>query len=177
MADTAGLAGEMSYGLSFDNYAGSTVQVNTPHEKWSDFFRGCRLAPQLRLASGWLDGRTRRQADRLLERLDEYLPEPERPSLLHGDLWSGNALRGPDGKMWLIDPAVYVGHHEADLAMTQLFGGFPPAFYAAYNEVCPIDSGYARRRDIYNLYHLLNHLNLFGESYYYPVARILERYS
>lgn len=177
MADCAGLAGEFPYGLSFDNYAGSTRQINTPREKWSDFYRDCRLAPQLKLAGVALDGRLRRKADRLLERLDEYLPEPERPSLLHGDLWSGNALCGPDGKAWILDPAVYVGHYEADLAMTELFGGFSPAFYAAYNEVYPIDRGYSDRRELYDLYHLLNHLNLFGESYYYPVARILERYS
>lgn len=178
-AGCAGLtgAGGAPYGLSFDNYSGATRQINTPHKKWSDFFRDCRLAPQIHLAGGALDGRMHRQADRLLERLDEYLPEPERPSLLHGDLWSGNALCGPDGKAWILDPAVYVGHHEADLAMTELFGGFAPAFYGAYNEVYPIDSGYIQRRELYNLYHLLNHLNLFGESYLYSVARILDHYA
>lgn len=176
-ADCAGLTGEktLPYGLAFDNFCGATPQRNAPHKKWSDFFRDCRLSPQFKLAAGAMDTRMRRQADRLLARLDELLPEPERPSLLHGDLWSGNAVTGPDGKAWILDPAVYVGHHEADLAMTELFGGFSPAFYGAYNEVYPIDSGYADRRELYNLYHLLNHLNLFGESYLYSVARVLDR--
>ena len=179
LADTAGLTADSSapYGLSFDNYAGSTRQINTPHEKWSDFYRDCRLVPLFRLVDSYMDRRMRGQSERLMDHLDQYLPEPERPSLLHGDLWSGNALCGPDGRAWILDPAVYVGHREADLAMTELFGGFSPAFYAAYNDVYPIDSGYRDRRELYDLYHLLNHLHLFGESYYYPVARILERYS
>ena len=102
--------------------------------------------------------------------------EPPRPSLLHGDLWSGNFITGSDGQAWLIDPAVYVGHAEADLAMTELFGGFHPRFYAAYREVNPLQPGYELRRDLYNLYHLLNHLNLFGRGYLLSVLRILNRY-
>ena len=113
----------------------------------------------------------------MMERLDFYLPEPEFPSLLHGDLWNGNAVCGPDGKAWILDPAAYVGHFEAELAMTELFGGFPSAFYAADNEVNPIDGGYRDRRDLYNLYHLLNHLNLFGGAYLISVQRILDRYA
>ena len=102
--------------------------------------------------------------------------EPKFPSLLHGDLWSGNAMPDRKGKPMLIDPAVYVGHHEADLAMTELFGGFPSTFYNAYYEIIPKESGYEDRRDIYNLYHLLNHLNLFGKSYLASVRRILRHY-
>ena len=108
--------------------------------------------------------------------MDELLVEPEQPSLLHGDLWSGNVITGNDGKAWLIDPAVYVGHAEADLAMTELFGGFPPAFYDAYKEAAKLQPGYAKRRDLYNLYHLLNHLNMFGRSYYPSVMRIVNSY-
>ena len=110
-------------------------------------------------------------------RLEDYLTEPEAPSLLHGDLWGGNFVTGPDGYAWLIDPAVYVGHAEADLAMTELFGGFAPNFYASYREANPVAPGYADRRELYNLYHLLNHLNLFGGGYYGSVMRIIKRYA
>lgn len=179
-ADCSGLTGsrERPYGLRFDNFIGSTKQINSPRERWCAFFRDCRLEPQFRLADHLLGFRQKRQAERLMEqRLEELLPEPEQPSLLHGDLWSGNALCGPDGRAWILDPAVYVGHHEADLAMTELFGGFPPAFYAAYREVFPIDRGYGERRDLYNLYHLLNHLNLFGTAYLSSVEGILDRFA
>ena len=115
--------------------------------------------------------------ERLLSRLGELLREPIHPSLLHGDLWAGNYITGNDGEAWLIDPAVYVGHHEADLAMSELFGGFPREFYDAYRSLFSLESGYEERKDLYNLYHLLNHLNLFGGSYYYPVIRILHRFS
>ena len=113
----------------------------------------------------------------LLDHLDQYLTEPAFPSLLHGDLWGGNFVTGPDGHAWLIDPAVYVGHFEADLAMTELFGGFKRAFYDAYREANEIPPGYYDRRDLYNLYHLLNHLNLFGGSYLAPVRDTLRRYA
>lgn len=103
------------------------------------------------------------------------LVEPACPSLLHGDLWAGNVIAGNDGAAWLIDPAVYVGHAEADLAMTELFGGFPRAFYDAYQEVLPLEPGYEDRRDIYNLYHILNHLNMFGRTYLSAVKRIVGR--
>ena len=113
----------------------------------------------------------------LLEHLDAFLREPEFSSLLHGDLWSGNVLRGPDGLAWLIDPAACVGDFEADLAMTRLFGGFPESFYAAYREINPPDPcGLDQRRDLYQLYHLLNHLNLFGAAYLGSVLDILRRY-
>lgn len=95
----------------------------------------------------------------------------------YGDLWRGNYLAGNDGEAWLIDPTVSVGHFEAELAMTELFGRFPQSFYGAYHEVKPIDGGYRERRDLYNLYHMLNHLNLFGGSYLGTVRRILRRYT
>ena len=112
-----------------------------------------------------------------MSHLDLYLPEPGRPSLIHGDLWAGNQITGNDGKVWLIDPAVYYGHPEADLAMTELFGGFSERFYRAYREITGLDPGYPDRRDLYNLYHLLNHLNLFGSGYLGSVQRILDRYA
>lgn len=166
------------YGFSEDNFIGASPQKNQPKEKWTDFYRDCRLLPQITMAEGYLGADLRKKADRLLERLDSYLREPEFPSLLHGDLWGGNMLCGPDGKAWIIDPAVYVGDFEADLAMTQLFGSLPSRFYAAYSEVNPIDrEGYAERKKLYDLYHLLNHLNLFGRSYLGSVAAILNTYA
>ena len=173
----AGSDGSLFFGFEADNYIGASPQKNTPAANWLTFFRDCRLLPQFKMAERYFDSGTRRQYERLLDRLDSRLTEPEFPSLIHGDLWSGNTVCGPDGKVWILDPAAYVGHFEAELAMTELFGGFPTAFYEAYREVNPIDSGYRDRRDLYNLYHLLNHLNLFGGSYLGSVRQILNRYS
>lgn len=166
------------YGFPIDNYIGSTPQINTPKDSWVDFFRECRLHPQVRMAydGGYLERSAMRQADSVMEQLESLLPEPDHPSLLHGDLWGGNFMTGPDGKAWLIDPATYVGHREADLAMTELFGGFAPAFYSAYRQIANVDPEYDDRRDLYNLYHLLNHVNLFGYSYVGSVLRTLDRF-
>ena len=175
-ADDRPAESALFFGFAWDNYIGATPQINTPKENWLTFFRDCRLLPQIKMADRYLDSRTRKQGGMLLDHLDSYLVEPEFPSLLHGDLWSGNAICGPDGKAWILDPAAYVGHFEAELAMTELFGGYPDSFYGAYHEMNPIDSGYQDRRDLYNLYHLLNHLNLFGGSYLNSVQRILKKY-
>ena len=164
------------FGFSSDNYIGASEQENIPEESWVSFFRNHRLAPQFRKAQGWFDSADRKKFSTLLEHLEKYLPEPAFPSLLHGDLWSGNYIAGNDGEAWLIDPAVYVGHFEAELAMTELFGGFPQQFYEAYREVSPIDKEYRERRELYNLYHLLNHLNLFGGGYLESVRQILRLY-
>ena len=168
--------GKLKFGFVSDNYIGASPQINTPKENWLTFFRECRLLPQMKMAERYLDSRMHKQCSKLLEHLDSYLDEPEFPSLIHGDLWSGNAVCGPDGKAWILDPAAYVGHFEAELAMTELFGGFSSPFYEAYHEVNRIDSGYRDRRDLYNLYHMLNHLNLFGASYLSAVQRILNKY-
>ncbi|MCD8382305.1 MAG: fructosamine kinase family protein [Clostridiales bacterium] len=179
-AATAELVSEnraLPFGFRTDNYIGASRQINTPKTGWIDFYRDCRLYPQIRMAGQKLDSATRRKCESLLQRLDTLLSEPEFPSLLHGDLWSGNAVGGPDGKAWIYDPAAYVGHFEAELAMTELFGGFPATFYGAYHEANPIDPGYRERRDLYNLYHMLNHLNLFGGSYLSAVRGILNRYA
>lgn len=170
------LAAGGKYGFGQDNYIGKRVQRNTANDSWTDFFRDCRLEPQFRHATHYFSAADLKRIDRLLTHLDEFLVEPAHPSLLHGDLWSGNVIMGNDGKAWMIDPAVYVGHAEADLAMTELFGGFPPAFYEAYREEGVIQAGYEQRKDLYNLYQLLNHLNMFGQSYYPSVRRIVEKY-
>lgn len=142
------------FGWSTDNWIGLSPQKNGWSEDWVAFFRDCRLKPQLQRAGLSLDFRI----EKLFKR---YAPIP---SLLHGDLWSGNAGFMPEGPV-IFDPAVYYGDREADLAMTELFGGFPAAFYAAYQKEYPLDGGYSRRKHLYNLYHLLNHLNLFGAGY------------
>lgn len=174
-AETAGLVSGGKYGFHCDNYIGRHNQVNTGYESWTGFFRDCRLEPQFQDAVRYFDKEEWKRITRLLDRIDEILVEPEYPSLLHGDLWGGNVIVGNDGAAWLIDPAVYVGHAEADLAMTELFGGFPPIFYDAYKEAAPLQPGYERRRDVYNLYHLLNHLNLFGRMYLPEVKHTISR--
>lgn len=166
------------WGFGRDNFIGPTPQPNGWLEDWPTFFRERRLLPQMDLArrrGRWLP-RWDRPAERLLDRLPDLLPSAPPRSLLHGDLWSGNHLTDAAGTPWLVDPAVYVGDREADLAMTELFGGFDPAFYAAYESAWPHEPGYAERREVYNLYHLLNHLNLFGSGYAAGVERVLLRF-
>ena len=164
-----------TFGWSSDNYIGMTSQKNTSRDSFLDFFRESRLEPQFRMAEKYFSAGDHRKIDKLLSHMENYYIEPEHPSLLHGDLWSGNHMTGSDGKAWLIDPAVYVGHPEADLAMTELFGRCPQSFYDAYNQVSPLQPGYERRRDFYNLYQLLNHLIMFGGSYLSSVRRILDQ--
>ncbi len=169
-------------GFDGDNFIGTNPQENRWTESWTEFFGEMRLRRQLDLArkNGFVSGVRDPIAagvERLIARLPSLLPEPEAASLLHGDLWGGNYLVGQSGEPVLIDPAVSYGHREADLAMTELFGAFDRGFYSAYNGAYPLDPGYAERRDIYNLYHLLNHLNLFGRSYEGSVRSILARYA
>lgn len=176
-APTEGFVPGGVYGFREDNVIGTTKQVNTPKDSWVDFFRENRLEFQFKMAYDYFGSSEKKDFDSILNRLETLLPEPDYPSLLHGDLWGGNFMTGPDGKAWLIDPAVYVGHREADLAMTELFGGFSGTFYDAYFEAASIGKDYRERRDLYNLYHLLNHLNLFGGSYYGSVVNTLRRYA
>ena len=177
LADTSDYLENGKYGYDQNNYIGSSKQMNQPSESWITFFRDCRLVPQFRNASSYFDSSDQKRIRHLLDHLDSYLPEPEHASVLHGDLWGGNYITGSDGEAWLIDPAVYLGHAEADLAMTELFGGFPQEFYSAYHEVNPISPEYVQRRDLYNLYHILNHLNLFGGSYLWEVKRLLRYFA
>lgn len=165
------------YGFAHDNYIGATPQKNTPSHKWVDFFRDHRLKPQLHRAKNYLSSKDMDKAEILLNKLDTLLPEPDFPSLLHGDLWRGNVHTGYDGEAWLIDPASYVGHNEADIAMTMLFGSFPTSFYEAYREICSLPLDFKDRVPLYNLYHLLNHLNLFGIAYLEEVTDIVARYT
>jgi fructosamine-3-kinase len=158
-------AGGERFGWSRDNYIGATPQHNGWCATWREFFRERRLRPQLARAAGH-GAVLPRDAERLLAGADALLAGHDpRPSLLHGDLWGGNAAALPDGTPVIFDPAVYLGDREADLAMTELFGAFPPSFYRAYREDYPLDEGYSLRRELYNLYHLLNHLDLFGAAY------------
>ncbi|MBX3729712.1 MAG: fructosamine kinase family protein [Candidatus Sumerlaeia bacterium] len=168
------------FGFEHDNYIGATPQPNGWTDDWIAFWRERRLGFQLALArrKGLSDSRMDRLGEKLLARLDEFLAEPaEPPCLLHGDLWGGNAMADCQGAPVLIDPAAYYGRREADLAMTQLFGGFTRDFYRAYEEIWPLAPGSDARLDIYRLYHLLNHLNLFGGSYHASCLAILRRYA
>ena len=175
-ADTSGILANGCFGFPADNYIGAGRQKNTPCEKWISFFRDYRLLPQFTMAEEYFDEYDRACFTRLVDHLDQVLIEPDAPSLLHGDLWAGNYIIGYDGEAWLIDPAAYIGHAEADLAMTELFGGFSSSFYGAYREINPLQPGYDDRRDLYNLYHLMNHLYLFGWSYLGSVRSILRKY-
>lgn len=166
-----------AFGFILDNYIGATHQINQPKASWVEFFRDCRLAPQFQWAAKYFSVKKQDMNEKLLARLEELLPEPDQASLLHGDLWGGNLYTGSDGHGWLIDPAAYCGHWEADLAMTRLFGGFPRKFYESYHQVNPIPKDFSRRLDIYNLYHLLNHLNLFGAGYLHQVLDIVAAFS
>ena len=167
-----------AYGWHRDNTIGRTPQVNTPGNDWPRFYAEHRLGFQLRLAernglSPRIVARGRQLADRCGEFFTDYRPPP---SLLHGDLWGGNwAVERSSGAPVLFDPAVYFGDREADLAMTRLFGGFGPAFYAAYEQAWPLDSGARMRRPLYDLYHVLNHYNLFGGGYGTRAAELIEQ--
>jgi fructosamine-3-kinase len=164
------------FGWDTDNTIGSTLQVNTCHHDWVAFWREHRLQFQLELAAqNGHGGRLQSQGERLLDLFPalftDYTPEA---SLLHGDLWSGNYAFTSSGEATIFDPAVYYGDREADLAMTELFGGFGSDFYAAYRADYPVDPGYGVRKTLYNLYHILNHLNIFGDAYRSQAYRMMD---
>lgn len=162
---------ESEFGWEESNFIGSLAQSNNRHVSWPEFFVEERLTPQVQL----LGSDTGRWSKRLkaLYKLTEDLCPAEKPALLHGDLWSGNVVVGSEGEPILIDPAVYFGHREMELAFTTLFGGFHTSFYDAYQEAYPLADGYSERRDLYNLYPLLVHANLFGGGYYNQVKVVL----
>ncbi len=171
------------YGFYEDNYIGSTPQQNIPEEnekhEWTKFFFNKRILFQLQIAeeTGNSTSELRKAIAVLENKIDEIVVDnSEKPSLLHGDLWGGNYLINTKGFACLIDPAVYYGNREADLAMTKLFGGFDSRFYEAYNEAFPLPEGYEYRENIYKLYHVLNHLNLFGGSYYSQAMSLISFY-
>lgn len=164
-----------TFGFAHDNYIGSTPQPNDRVADGWNFFGHQRLLFQAKLVfdRGYLDRKALDQINWLARRLPELVPA-QPASLLHGDLWSGNVITDELGNPALIDPAVYYGWAEAELAMTALFGGFNPVFYHAYQEVRPLEPGFRQRFPVYNLYHLLNHLNLFGTGYLGEVLEILD---
>ena len=165
------------FGFSQDNYIGTTPQPNDWKDNWMDFWREQRLGFQLRLAAqNGYGGKLQALGEKLLDALPAFftgcMPQP---ALLHGDLWSGNHAFLADGTPVIFDPAPYYGDRECDLAMTELFGGYPADFYAAYRAAYPLDDGYAVRRDLYNLYHILNHANLFGGGYARQAEGMMQR--
>lgn len=166
------------HGFVDDNYIGSLPQPNDQTASWITFYRDQRIGAQMEIARkrGNLPAKREAALVRLQEWLSVFLDDAAiQPSLLHGDLWGGNYMVAASGEPVLIDPAVYYGHREIDLAMTELFGGFSPGFYAAYNEHYPLD-GYEQRKQLYQLYPLLVHLNLFGEGYAARVDSIVRHY-
>lgn len=165
-----------TYGFEVDNHIGKLPQQNPRTGDWPTFFREHRLRPQAeraRTQGRWKD-RWNAPFATVLEGLDRWLPQSPRPALVHGDLWRGNVMATQAGGPALVDPATYYGHREVDLAMADLFGGFDEAFYAAYRSVDPLSAGYSRRASIYNLYHLINHLNHFGGAYAQQVEHTMQ---
>ncbi len=167
--------GAPGFGLDHDNFIGRLDQENAPMPTWAEFYRARRLQPQLRMAveRGLWGPSTRRGFERILSRLEELVGPTEPPARLHGDLWGGNAIVDERGMPCLIDPAVYGGHREIDLAMMKLFGGFRARVFAAYEEAFPLADGHRSRVPLYQLYFLMVHVNLFGGAYVPQVEQAL----
>lgn len=165
------------YGWYQNNIIGSTPQSNNMQSDWLTFWREERLLPQFKmLYEKGYKNQLQPLSDKLLNNLDSLLANHKPPaSLLHGDLWSGNYAFDDQGRPVIFDPALYYGDREADLAMTELFGGFSQDFYQAYNEAWPLDNDYNQRKTLYNLYHILNHANLFGTSYLNQAISMMQR--
>jgi protein-ribulosamine 3-kinase len=166
------------FGFFEDNYMGALPQLNTMTADWAGFFIQYRLQPQIKIAmeNKWLSSRRVRDFEKLCSRLPAIF-SPEKPSLLHGDLWHGNFICSAASEPVLIDPAVYFGHRSMDLAMTTLFGGFDKSFYDSYSYHFPLPSHYTEQWKICNLYPLLIHLNLFGQAYLPPIEDVLKKFS
>lgn len=166
------------FGLDHDNYVGSLPQSNLAHDKWTDFFIQERLSKQIELAQkkGIIEKDTILKFERLFNKMHELFPE-EPASLLHGDLWSGNFSSDSEGRPCIFDPAVYYGNREMDIAMMHLFGGFDKRLFASYQNAYPLQKGWEERIDLCNLYPLMVHVNLFGESYLSRVRQVLRRFS
>jgi protein-ribulosamine 3-kinase len=163
------------FGHNRDNYMGSLPQSNKKHSDWISFFIEERLRKQVLLAEGCFSSSDLDAFERVYSRLGELLPE-EPPALIHGDLWGGNYMVSAGGKACLIDPAAHYAHREADIAMTTLFGGFEEQFYDSYQEEYPMEKGWRRRLELYQLYPLLIHLNLFGTGYLGSVKSIIRKF-
>ena len=167
-----------TFGLEENNYIGSLPQSNNEHQDWPTFFSEERIKPQLKMAvnADKMDPSVLNHWDRMSAKLDDLLPKTT-PRLIHGDLWSGNYLYDSNGRAVLIDPAVYYGHPEMDLAFSKMFGGFSPDFYSGYESVSPLENGFDERVPIYNLYPLLVHVNLFGGHYITQAESVLGKFS
>ncbi|OAN18116.1 hypothetical protein A3K86_04170 [Photobacterium jeanii] len=164
---------QAEYGFDLDNYIGLTPQPNKWRRKWCRFFAEQRIAWQLQLCEE--KGIRFGSIDTITGNVIDYLVHHQpKPSLLHGDLWHGNCALSVNGPI-IFDPASYWGDRECDIAMTELFNGYPPSFYEGYNQVWPLDEGYEDRRDLYNLYHVLNHCNLFGGEYLRQAEHIINK--
>jgi len=174
LADLHQIRGDQ-FGFDADNTIGRTPQRNDWRSNWVTFYRDFRLVPQLELAvDNGVPESTRRGLEKLLPRIESWFEDySPSPALLHGDLWAGNWAMLPNGQPAVFDPAAYYGDREADIAMTYLFGGFPAEFYVAYQAAWPLDEGAEKRRPLYNLYHVLNHFNLFGSGYLAQADRII----
>jgi fructosamine-3-kinase len=171
-------AGAPTFGYDDDNLIATLAQANGPRPTWSEFYGERRIAPLARqgVDAGLIEARLSRRLDALCERLQELCGPPEPPARLHGDLWGGNAIVDATGMPVLIDPAVYGGHREVDLAMMRLFGGFGARVFAAYDEAWPLADGAPDRVALYQLYPLLVHVLLFGGGYVAQLDRALSRY-
>ena len=164
------------FGWFRNNTIGSTPQINDPSKYWVDFYREHRLGYQYRLAAQGGARQLEKRGELLMSKLDNFFSDYRPvPSLLHGDLWSGNYAIDEEGVPVIFDPATYYGDREADIAMTELFGGFSQRFYSTYNNSYPLDPGYKTRKVLYNLYHILNHFNLFGGGYLGQAERMTEQ--
>jgi protein-ribulosamine 3-kinase len=165
---------QQKFGFDNDNYIGSTEQINTFCDNWIEFYKENRLLKQLKISQQKSNAIDAKNLIELCDRLDiffvDYTPYP---TLLHGDLWAGNYACDENKQPVIFDPACYYGDREADIAMSELFGGFDSSFYKAYNDTLPLDDGYKTRKKLYNLYHILNHYNLFGGSYANTANRII----
>lgn len=167
------------FGFEGKGYIGRLPIESKVMDSWLEYYRTVRLLEQLKLGqrAGTIRGKREKRLIKLIERLDEWIPEKPKSSLLHGDLWGGNWITGKEGVPYLIDPSVLRGDHEFEIAFTHLFGGFSPRFYEAYQAVFPLSDDYEIKEELYQLYYLLVHLNMFGESYGPAVDRILKKYA
>ena len=165
------------FGWQFDNTIGATFQPNKQNENWLDFWREQRLGFQLQLAAqNGYGGELQSLGDKLLVDMPVlFVGRDIAPSMLHGDLWGGNVAGLSDGTPVIFDPAFYYGDREADLAMTYVFGGFGPDFYASYQAAYPLDEGFEVRKTFYNIYHIVNHLNMFGDGYHGQAINMMEQ--
>lgn len=172
------LAEGNGYGFNGISFIGRIKQQDDIYDDWCEYFRDVRLQNQLNIGKslGTIFGERERKLETLLLNLDKWIPRKPKRSLLHGDLWGGNWMVGQKGNPYLIDPSVLFGHHEFELAFTELFGGFSSDFYEAYNELFPLETEYKNRKSLYQLFYLLVHLNMFGESYGKSVDNILNYY-